>query len=130
MTATAEVASQQMQALDVANKIRLDRAALRRDIAALPRLEGRARIAELLADPPACIHSMLVVDLLRWPQRVGMTAALRLCKLAEIGEHERIAGPYLRYVGSTDRSSGVLSERQRAVLRDLLLEGQLKEGNR
>lgn len=64
-------------ALPRANAIRTERSNLWRDLQA-----GTTTIAEILADPPACIHEMFMTDLLRHVPGFGPTRVESLGMLA------------------------------------------------
>ena len=85
--------AQHMVALERANQIRLERAAIRRRLKA-----GELTIAEVLADRPGCIDSMRALELIRSLDRYGHKRAARLLQAAEV--------PLTRTVGR-------LTERQR-----------------
>lgn len=69
MTTTAN--PQRMAALQRANDIRMDRAALRRSIEVMTPADGMRRLAELICDPPACMQNAKVSAVLSWPRRQG-----------------------------------------------------------
>lgn len=87
MTATAR---QPLEALAVANRVRLARAALRRQVGELSADEGRDRLAGLLEDAawrtrgPAA--SATVVSVLAWPALVGPVRARRLVRRLGISD--------------------------------------------
>jgi hypothetical protein len=56
---TAPELEQRLDALQRATKVRIDRAKLKKDLAA-----GRTRIADVLQDPPECVHTAKVNELL------------------------------------------------------------------
>ena len=89
-----------MRSLAVANQTRTARAALKNELAT-----GRARIEDVLTDPPACAATAKVSDLLLAIRGVGpkrVTRALARCRI-----------PYAQTAAS-------LSERQLAALIALL----------
>jgi hypothetical protein len=77
---------QHMVALSRANHVRLTRARLHREIAALPRQEGYDRVAELLLDPPEELESLAVGTLICWVDRVGPTVMRRFLRHRWINE--------------------------------------------
>lgn len=62
--------AQSMAALEVANKVRIDRAALRRQVKA-----GEIDPLTLLWDPPTCIEKIPIHDFLMWIPWVGRRKA-------------------------------------------------------
>jgi hypothetical protein len=89
-----------MRSLAVANQTRAARAALKNDLAA-----GRARIEDVLTNPPTCATTARVSDLLLAVRGVGprrVARALARCRI-----------PYAQ-------TAARLSERQRAALIALL----------
>lgn len=96
---------QAREALALANTIRIERSRLRRSVADLAPVEGRARLAELLADPPECMRSAIVIDVLAWPHRLGDQLSLRMLRRLAIGP---------------DRTVADLTARQRGALSELL----------
>lgn len=91
---------QRMDALARANHIRSERAQLKRELKA-----GRVSIADLLVDPPSCIDTAKVFDLLLAVPRYGRV------KVNKVLAHCRI---------SPSKTVGGLSERQRAELVTML----------
>jgi hypothetical protein len=89
-------------ALNKANKVRIARARLKRQLR-----DGDACIEQILAAPPACVSTATVLELLLAVPRIGPTRAGRLLTSARVSEAKRI---------------GALSERQQAQLIDLLRE--------
>ena len=96
MVFSAAVTAQHMSALQKANSIRLDRAALKRRIKL-----GEIDVPWVLETMPAEAESMTIMELLRSKQRWGRKKAQRLCTRFAISETRRL-----------DR----LTERQRAAL--------------
>lgn len=96
MVFSAAVTAQRMSALQKANSIRLDRAALKRRIKL-----GEIDVPWVLETMPAEAESMTIMELLRSKQRWGRKKAQRLCTRFAISETRRL-----------DR----LTERQRAAL--------------
>lgn len=91
---------QRMDALARANHIRSERAQLKRELKA-----GRVSIAELLVQPPSCVDTAKVFDLLLAVPRYGRV------KVNKVLAHCRI---------SPSKTVGGLSERQRAELVTML----------
>ena len=88
---------QPLVALGVANRVRTERALVKRSIHA-----GRLSIAEALDLP--CVQSMRVTDLLRAQRFYGPVRCRKLLRRAGVSEHARVAG---------------LTDRQRAALIEL-----------
>ena len=92
MTATAT--SQPLEALALANHVRLGRAGLRRTIKKLPAGEGREQLARLLEDPawrdggPA--RTATVVSVLTWPALIGPVRARRVSRRLGIGDARQV----------------------------------------
>ena len=91
--------AQWLSALDRANDVRSRRALVKVELAA-----GTIRLADLLADPPACIDSATVRQLLLASPRFGPVKVRRLLAQCRIAETKTVAG-------LTDRQRGVLIER-------------------
>ncbi len=91
---------QRMDALARANHIRTERAQIKRELKA-----GRISIDKLLLDPPGCIYTAKVFDLLLAVPRYGRV------KVNKVLAHCRI---------SPSKTIGGLSERQRSELVILL----------
>ena len=102
MTDTALKTSepQRLRALERANEIRLERAALKRRIAA-----GEVSAAEVILDPPKAAESWSVGDLLMSQRRWGTTRCRRFLARNGITETKPI---------------GTLTDRQRRLLADSL----------
>jgi hypothetical protein len=99
--------SQCMQALARANKVRLARAALKRDISA-----GRRSVTEVVLDSPWETESMSLSELLCSQRRWGRARSRKLLSSAALGEGKKV---------------GTLTERQRRILVGAL---EAKLGNR
>jgi hypothetical protein len=93
--------SQHMEALGLANDVRIRRAQDRRDLQTGPRAEQIRRVAGIVERVPAHLNSLRVVDLVQWPQGVGPTKANAL--LIRVGV-------------SPGRRLGQLTDRQRTLL--------------
>jgi hypothetical protein len=85
-----------LRALAKANEVRVARAQLKRELAA-----GRIELARLVAEPPACVQTAKVRELLLAVPRIGPVGADRALARCRIAHAKTIAG---------------LSERQRAEL--------------
>lgn len=92
-----------MEALALANEIRLDRAAARKEIEVMPRPEAMECVAAMIADPPRHIRSLEVAKLLDWVPRVGRHRVLLLLTAAGVSELAL---------------TGFLTDRQRVALVD------------
>jgi hypothetical protein len=87
---------QRRDALENANRVRVRRAQLKRDLKA-----GRASVHEILLDPPAWVETMPVFDLLLAVPNVGRSKANKMT---------------LRHRVSPSKTIGGLTVRQRAEL--------------
>ena len=98
MQAQAPVRSldQRMDALRRANDIRVRRAKLKKDLK-----DGRARIEEILRDPPEYVSTAKVFDMLMAVPKFGRVKAGRFLNTCRISQSKTVGG---------------LSERQRAEL--------------
>ena len=103
MEATALAAPQHMQALQRANRVRLARAELKREIA-----EGTRSVAEVITACPWEAESMTISDLLMSQHRWGRTRCRRFLAGVPMSENKTI---------------GSMTERQRMSLA-ARLEGQ------
>jgi len=93
-------ASQHLQALQVANEVRIARASLKRSIRA-----GEHRVAEVLLACPWMAETMSLGELLRSQKRWGRARAQKLLRTAGLSESKTLAS---------------LTQRQRLMLSDLL----------
>jgi hypothetical protein len=91
---------QYLVALQEANRVRIGRAALRREIA-----DGVQSARDVIKDPPDVAVTMSVLDVLMAQHRWGRHRALRTLVVAQVRE---------------GRTVGALTPRQREVLVDLL----------
>lgn len=98
--ATAVAAPQHLRALEHANRVRLARAGLKREVAA-----GKRAVADIIADPPPEVESMSVSELLMSQRRWGRARCRRLLLSLGVPENKRI---------------GTMTERQRHALCELL----------
>jgi hypothetical protein len=85
-----------MAALTHANQVRHDRAGVKRDLR-----HGKSRIVELLLDPPACLLTASLVEILLAVPGLGKVRVRRLLNSCRISPSKKIGG---------------LSERQRQEL--------------
>jgi hypothetical protein len=99
-TAFGRSPEQRLRALAKANEVRVARAQLKRELAA-----GRVELARLVAEPPACVQTAKLRELLLAVPRIGPVGADRVLARCRIAHAKTIAG---------------LSERQRAELVELL----------
>lgn len=88
--------SQRLEALARANRVRHDRAAIKDDLR-----HGKSRIAELLVDPPACLLTASLAEILLAVPGLGKVGVRRLLNSCRISPSKRIGG---------------LSERQRGEI--------------
>jgi hypothetical protein len=91
---------QRMQALALANEIRMGRAQLKRDMKV-----GRRHLRELLEQPPELIDTMKILDLLLAAPKVGRVKATKMLSRAQVAPSKAV---------------GRLSPRQRCELLALL----------
>lgn len=98
MTATLDHVAQRAEALALANRIRLDRYALKRRVATSP--DPRRELRALLRDMPECMQTAAAYDVVRWVPRVGPT------KAEQIIRHAGIVGPR-RQLGLLDLALGI-----------------------
>jgi hypothetical protein len=96
MDATATAAPQHMRALSQANRVRLARAELKREIA-----EGTRTVAEVVADCPWEAASMTIADLLMSQHRWGRTRCRRFLASIPMAETKTV---------------GSMTDRQRTAL--------------
>ena len=94
--APARSLDQRMEALKRANDVRVQRAQLKRDLKS-----GRARVEEILIDPPAYVSTAKVFDILMSVPKFGRVKAARFLTQCRISQSKTVGG---------------LSERQRAEL--------------
>lgn len=92
--------SQRLDALKLANAVRTERASLKRDLKA-----GRIRIEQVLSDPPECVHSAKVADIMLAVPRYGRVKVAKILQRCRISPSKTVIG---------------LSERQRGELIDAL----------
>lgn len=111
------MSAQAMEALAVANHIRIEGARIRREMGQLDSVESLRRAAEILQDPPEVISRMRLGHFLRGIKRVSdarVRSFMRAAALPLSGE-EWVVGPCER---NSDRRP--LTERQRLSLAAVL----------
>jgi hypothetical protein len=99
-TAFGRSPEQRLRALAKANEVRVARAQLKRAVAV-----GRIELARLVADPPACVQTAKVRELLLVVPGIGPARADRVLAHCRIAHAKTVGG---------------LSDRQRAELVELL----------
>lgn len=92
--------TQRLEALKLANAVRTERATIKRDLKA-----GRVRIETVLANPPECVHSAKVADIMLAVPRYGRVKVAKVLQRCRISPSKTVVG---------------LSERQRGELIDAL----------
>jgi hypothetical protein len=97
--------TQALEALSLANEVRLSRASVKREIRAMPRTEGIRKVADLVEANPPLWRTARLEQLLAAPFRVGPSTVHQWLRAAEL--------PPRKQVGS-------LTERQRFVLAGLM----------
>lgn len=90
---------QRRRALQQANRVRSERARLKKDLAT-----GKVGLMEILARPPACVRTARVSDLLVVLPKIGSVKAGRILTRCGIADSKTLAG---------------LTDRQRAELTNL-----------
>jgi hypothetical protein len=83
-------------ALARANHIRICRAAIKRDIEKLPRLQGRERVAELILDPGYLWKQATVAYTLRMPDHCNQGFVKWVCGDTGVRETKRLGELTLR----------------------------------
>lgn len=78
------MSAQHLEALAKGNKVRLASARLRHEIKELPNPEGKALVADLLLNPPACLRSTRLMMVLRAIKGIDRVLAERLILRAGI----------------------------------------------
>jgi len=99
-TAPGRSPEQRVRALAKANEVRVARTQLKRGVAA-----GRVELAWVVADPPTCVQTAKVRELLLVVPRIGPARADRALARCRIAHAKTVGG---------------LSDRQRAELIELL----------
>ena len=82
---TATELEQRLDALKRANKVRTDRAKLKKDLTT-----GRARIGDVLQDPPECVHTAKVNALLLVLPKFGRVRVSKALATARVTAATRI----------------------------------------
>ena len=103
MDATATAAPQHMRALTQANRVRLARAELKRQVA-----DGQRDVADVVIECPWEAESMTIADLLMSQHRWGRTRCRRFLAAIPMNETKTI---------------GSMTDRQRRAIAQLLGEG-------
>ena len=93
---------QRMEALRRANDIRSERARLKESLR-----NGEIAIDEVLADPPVCVHTAKVLDLVMAAPKYGRVKANRLLERCRVSSSKTVNG---------------LTPRQRKELLDMLAD--------
>lgn len=97
---------QNMEALQRANRYRLLRAEARKEVAALPRVEGCRRMVELFeGEPPPYLASAPLMDVLCWVHRFSGKTVRPVLVIWAMGEKKRLDS---------------LTDRQRQIVRETL----------
>jgi hypothetical protein len=91
---------QRLRALEQANEVRTARAKLKKELAS-----GKIELVQILADPPACVRTARVRDLLLALPMIGSVRAARILAHCGIAHSKTVAG---------------LTERQRNELIDFI----------
>jgi hypothetical protein len=99
-TATLDAGQQHLRALEHANRVRLARAELKREIAA-----GETTVADVVLTSPWQVHSMSISDLLMSQKRWGRARCRRLLLSIGVPENKQV---------------GTLTVRQRLALAAML----------
>lgn len=115
------MSAQALEALTMANSVRMEGAAHRRDVATLSRADGLLAVAELLRCPPSAIQRMRVGHLLTSIERVGVHQAAKLLAAAHIDHPHQPVGPSF----GQKTALKPLTSRQRA---HLILQLRIKAG--
>ena len=87
---------QRLRALEQANEVRAARAKLKRELAS-----GKIELLQILADPPACVRTARIRDVLLVVPKIGSVRAGRILAQCRIA-HSKTLG------GLTDRQRGEL----------------------
>jgi len=119
-TSAAPQLPQYVTALQIAQRVRLARAAQKRRLAtARDGDAARLLAAELVADPPAELATITVRELLLSCRRMGERHVSALLVLARLRGTEQVGDDGLRH--------GALTPRQRDVLADVLRDVAVRE---
>jgi hypothetical protein len=87
---------QRLRALEQANEVRTARAKLKKELAS-----GKIELVQILADPPACVRTARIRDVLVVVPKIGSVRAGRILAQCRIA-HSKTLG------GLTDRQRGEL----------------------
>ena len=87
---------QRLRALEQANEVRTARAKLKKELAS-----GKLELVQILADPPACVRTARIRDVLLVVPKIGSVRAGRILAQCRIA-HSKTLG------GLTDRQRGEL----------------------
>ena len=91
---------QHMDALALANEVRLKRSALKGEVA-----RGEVSVVDVIAEPPECARSMGILELLMAQHRWGRTRSLRVLRRVQMLETKAL---------------GAMTDRQRRALLEVL----------
>lgn len=83
---------QRMAALEVANEIRMTRAAVRRAVVALPIVEGRREVARLIRANEPVWHTATLGYMLRMPFRTGEATARKWMRAVDLHPARKLGG--------------------------------------
>jgi hypothetical protein len=78
---------QRLRALEHANEVRTARAALKKELAS-----GKVELVQILADPPPCVRTARVRDLLLVLPKIGSVRAARILAHCGIAHSKTLAG--------------------------------------
>ena len=78
---------QRLRALEQANEVRTARAALKKELAA-----GKVELVQILADPPPCLRTARVRDILLVLPKIGSVRAARILAHCGIAHSKTLAG--------------------------------------
>lgn len=81
---------QHMRALDLANAIRIERAAWKRALRGLERPAAARQACELILNPPAIYREMRICEVLRAIPRVGRKKTRAICNKVGVGENRTL----------------------------------------
>jgi hypothetical protein len=85
---------QHLEALDLANKVRLARAEVKREV-----LAGTKQVVDMLLDVPECLETCRVIELLMAQRRWGRRRSLKLLNTHHIQENRHVGALTLRQRG-------------------------------
>lgn len=125
-------------AFALAQQRRRERTAAKDEVKGLCYHDGLIKVASLLADPPACINSLEIEDLLLWIQRFGKSMAADVLdtlgispvkQIREVTEHKRLMlARYLVAQNDTERIA-VIVDRSNALVLQLTVGQLLRRTN-